>query len=89
MLLHLLRYDLSYIRIYNILSLIARKFYLACDVYADVSFSVHMCDHMQSEIRTDCEVCFDSERVRSREMGVYSKGKLKSRFCSNAEVRGD
>ena len=43
---------------------------------------------MQSEIRTDCEVCFDSERVRSREMGVYSKGKLKSRFCSNAEVRG-
>eukprot|EP01035_Chromulina_nebulosa_P025148 gene25148-32807_t len=48
----------------------------------------HITSFVASEIRTDCEVCFDSERVRSREMGVYAKGKLKSRFCSNAEVRG-
>lgn len=40
------------------------------------------------EIRADCEVCFDSQRVKSREVGLYSKGKLKSRLCGNVELRG-
>lgn len=43
---------------------------------------------VQGEIRTDCEVCFDSERLISKEMGSYTKGKLRSRLCENVELRG-
>jgi len=40
------------------------------------------------EIRADCEVCYDSERLKSKEIGIYSIGKLKSRVCSNVDLRG-
>lgn len=40
------------------------------------------------EIRADCEVCFDSERLKSKEVGSYTKGKLRSRVCGNVDLRG-
>eukprot|EP01038_Epipyxis_sp_PR26KG_P014593 gene14593-19594_t len=48
----------------------------------------HTASIVAAEIRTDCEVCFDSERLKTREVGVYSLGKLRSRLCANAELRG-
>jgi hypothetical protein len=49
---------------------------------------VHTSSIVAGEIRTDCEVCFDSERVKTKTIGIYQPGKLRSRFCSNAEVKG-
>ena len=43
---------------------------------------------MAGEIRADCEVCYDSERLKSKEVGVYSVGKMRSRLCANVEIRG-
>ena len=40
------------------------------------------------EIRSDCETCFDSEKLKSKVIGQYSKGKLRSRLCESCEVRG-
>ncbi len=41
------------------------------------------------EIRADCEVCFDSERVKTKEAGVFSEGSLGNRkCCANVDVRG-
>lgn len=41
------------------------------------------------EIRTDCEVCFDSDRVKTREIGVYEKDKMRmTKSCSVSDVRG-
>ena len=48
----------------------------------------HINSMVAGEIRADCEVCFDSERLKSKEIGVYTKGKLKSRLCYNSELRG-
>lgn len=48
----------------------------------------HINSMVAGEIRADCEVCFDSERLKSKEIGIYTKGKLKSRLCYNSELRG-
>jgi len=48
----------------------------------------HTNSYVQGEIRSDCETCFDSERLKSKEVGTYSVGKLRSRLCGNVEVRG-
>jgi hypothetical protein len=42
----------------------------------------HFNSFVAGEIRTDCEVCFDSERLRTKEVGVYQVGKLKYKSCS-------
>lgn len=49
---------------------------------------VHTNSYVQGEIRSDCETCFDSERLKSKQVGIYSPGKLRSRLCANAEIRG-
>lgn len=49
---------------------------------------VHTNSYVQGEIRSDCEVCFDSERLKSKQVGVYVLGKLRSRLCANVEIRG-
>ena len=54
----------------------------------DGSSVKHINSLVVGEIRADCEVCFDSERLKSREVGTYSLGKLRSRLCGNVEVRG-
>jgi len=54
---------------------------------ADGSVS-HINRFVIGEIRTDCEVCFDSERYRERDMGAYVKGKLMQRYCWNAQLKG-
>ena len=41
-----------------------------------------------AEIRTDCEVCYDSERLKSREVGLFSEGKLRTKHCGNAALTG-
>ena len=48
----------------------------------------HTNSYVQGEIRSDCETCFDSERLKSKQVGVYSPGKLRSRLCGNVEIRG-
>jgi hypothetical protein len=40
------------------------------------------------EIRTDCEVCFDSERVKTKNAGIFSSGRLIHRVCDNAAMKG-
>ena len=49
---------------------------------------IHTNSYVQGEIRSDCEVCFDSERLKSKQVGVYALGKLRSRLCANVEIRG-
>lgn len=48
----------------------------------------HSTSIVAAEIRSDCETCFDSERMKTKVVGKYNIGKLKSRFCENVEVRG-
>ena len=48
----------------------------------------HTNSYVQGEIRSDCETCFDSERLKSKKVGVYSPGKLRTRLCGNVEIRG-
>jgi len=48
----------------------------------------HINKFVAGEIRTDYEVPYDAERVKVKELGVYTKDKLKTRLCCNAEVRG-
>jgi Domain of unknown function (DUF3598) len=48
----------------------------------------HTNSYVQGEIRSDCETCFDSERLKSKVVGIYSPGKLRSRLCGNVEIRG-
>jgi Domain of unknown function (DUF3598) len=55
---------------------------------ADSSEIIHTNSYVQGEIRSDCETCFDSERLKSKQVGVYSAGKLRSRLCANVEIRG-
>ena len=55
---------------------------------ADGSEVKHVSALVLGEIRADCETCFDSERLKSKEVGTYRVGKLKSRLCANVEVRG-
>ena len=41
------------------------------------------------EIRADCEVCFDSERLRTKDAGVFRLGGMGNRkCCANVDVRG-
>ncbi len=41
------------------------------------------------EIRADCEVCFDSERLRIKNAGVFREGAMGNRkCCGNVDVRG-
>jgi len=41
------------------------------------------------EIRADCEVCYDSERLKSKEVGKFTVGKMKNvRVCGNVDLRG-
>lgn len=49
---------------------------------------IHTNSYVQGEIRSDCETCFDSERLKSKQVGIYSPGKLRSRLCANVEIRG-
>ena len=66
--------------------------YMYCEVKLDKNKEGTEVKHTNSlvlgEIRADCETCFDSERLKSKEIGTYSLGKLKSRVCANVEVRG-
>ena len=55
---------------------------------ADGTEVKHINSLVLGEIRADCEVCFDSERLKSKEVGTYSLGKLKSRVCANVDIRG-
>ena len=49
---------------------------------------VHTRSLVLGEIRADCEVCFDSERLKTKEVGRYSSMRLRSRLCEHVEVRG-
>ena len=66
--------------------------YMYCEVKLDKNEQGTEVKHTNSlvlgEIRADCETCFDSERLKSKEVGTYSLGKLKSRLCGNVDVRG-
>lgn len=64
-------------------------------MYTEVSCSeeggdlVHVNGVVAGEIRADCEVCYDSERLKSKEVGRYSPGKLPGmRACYNCVLRG-
>ena len=50
----------------------------------------HFNSFVVGEIRTDCETCFDSERVKTRKVGTYSPGKLSLQYktCACADLRG-
>ena len=49
----------------------------------------HTNSFVVGEIRTDCEVCFDSDRVKTREVGVYEKDKMRmTKTCGASDVRG-
>lgn len=43
---------------------------------------------VMSEVRADCEVCFDSTKIRTKEVGTFSKFNLKSRHIENIELKG-
>eukprot|EP01041_Mallomonas_annulata_P003304 gene3304-6542_t len=43
---------------------------------------------VMSEIRTDCEVCFDSEKTKTKEVGIFTEQSIKSRLCENVELKG-
>lgn len=43
---------------------------------------------VMSEVRADCEVCFDSTKIRTKEIGTFSKTTLKSRLIENVELKG-
>jgi hypothetical protein len=66
--------------------------YLYCEQRLELSADGAEVKHVSSlvlgEIRADCETCFDSERLKSKDVGTYRVGKLKSRLCANVEVRG-
>lgn len=49
---------------------------------------VHSRSLVLGEIRADCEVCYDSERLKTKEIGRYSVGKMRTRHCENVELRG-
>ena len=49
---------------------------------------IHTRSLVLGEIRADCEVCFDSERLKTREVGRYTSSRLRSRLCEHVEVRG-
>lgn len=50
---------------------------------------VHTNGFVAGEIRADCEVCYDSERLQSKIMGRYLSGKLPNiRCCANSVLRG-
>lgn len=50
---------------------------------------VHVAGFVAGEIRADCEVCYDSERLKQREVGRYKVGKLPNiRAVRNAVLRG-
>ena len=49
---------------------------------------IHTQSLVAQEIRSDCETCFDSDRVKTKQVGQYSLGKLRTRLCENGEVRG-
>mmetsp|Transcript_23497 Transcript_23497/g.23706 ORF Transcript_23497/g.23706 Transcript_23497/m.23706 type:complete len:364 (+) Transcript_23497:78-1169(+) len=48
----------------------------------------HSTSVVVSEVRTDCEVCFDSEQIRTKEMGIYTINNLRSKYCENVEIKG-
>lgn len=54
----------------------------------DESEVMHTRSLVLGEIRADCEVCFDSERLKTKVIGKYSAGNIRSRFCENVELRG-
>ena len=50
---------------------------------------VHTNGFVTGEVRADCEVCFDSERLQSKVVGRYVAGKLPNiRCCANSVLRG-
>ena len=49
---------------------------------------VHSRSLVLGEIRADCEVCYDSERLKTKEVGRYTIGKMRTRHCENVELRG-
>ena len=50
---------------------------------------VHVNGVVMGEIRADCEVCYDSERLRQKEVGRYQAGKLPNiRAVHNTVLRG-
>ena len=57
-------------------------------VYGSDDSIKHINAIVAGEIRADCEVCFDSERLKSKEVATYTLGKLRSRVCSNVDLRG-
>ena len=69
---------------------VADHMYTQVDLKLDsASDSVtHSASVVAGEVRTDCEVCFDSDQLCTKQMGVYTKEKLRSRLCFNAELRG-
>lgn len=66
--------------------------YMYCETLLEKNVENTQVKHISSlvlgEIRADCEVCFDSERLKSKEVGTYSLGNLRSRVCANVDVRG-
>ena len=49
----------------------------------------HTNSFVVGEIRTDCEVCFDSDRVKTREIGIYERDKMRmTKSCGVSDVRG-
>ena len=54
----------------------------------DNSEIIHSRSLVLGEIRADCEVCYDSERIKTKEIGRYSVGKMRTRHCENVELRG-
>ena len=58
------------------------------DIKSEDKTIIHSNSIVAAEIRSDCEVCFDSERLKTKVVGKYNFSKLKSRLCENVEVRG-
>ena len=54
----------------------------------DLNEIIHTRSLVLGEIRADCEVCYDSERLKTKEIGRYQVGKMRSRHCENIELRG-
>jgi len=67
---------------------VADYMYVVQSLKREGDYIKHVNSMVAGEIRADCETCFDSERLRSKDVATYQQGKLRARYLSNVELRG-
>jgi hypothetical protein len=67
---------------------VADYMYTQSNMAIDNYTITHINSIVAQEIRSDCETCFDSERIKSKIIGRYTPETIRTRLCENAELRG-